>query len=53
MGAAIYQIIAILIPISIILLVVWLIRSSIRKNKQLKNIEQKLTEIENNKTKDS
>jgi uncharacterized protein YoxC len=48
MGSVIYQIVAILIPITIILLVVWLIRSSIKKSKQLKRIEQKLNEIENN-----
>ncbi|WP_227940256.1 DUF4083 family protein [Alkalihalobacillus deserti] len=51
MGTAIYQIIAILIPISIILLVAWFIRSSISKSKQLKRMEQKLNEIENSNLK--
>ncbi|MFD2512063.1 DUF4083 family protein [Halalkalibacter alkalisediminis] len=53
MGTAIYQLVAILIPITIIFLVVWFIRSSIRKSKQLKRIEQKLDEIDNSNTKGS
>ncbi|WP_133058605.1 DUF4083 family protein [Halalkalibacter urbisdiaboli] len=53
MGTAIYQIIAILIPISIILLVAWFIRSSIRKSKQLKRMEQKLNEITSSNTKEN
>lgn len=53
MGAAIYQVVSILIPIAIILLVVWFMRSSIKKSKQLKRMEQKLDEIERSNTKDN
>ncbi|ADC52394.1 hypothetical protein BpOF4_21994 (plasmid) [Alkalihalophilus pseudofirmus OF4] len=52
MDAFIYQFLAILFPISIIFLVVWIISTSIRKSKQLKRIEQKLSHIVKNKTKE-
>lgn len=50
MDTFIYQLIAILFPISIIFVMVWFISTSIRKSKQLKRIEQKLSHIvQNNK----
>jgi uncharacterized protein YoxC len=52
MNTFIYQLISILFPISIIFLVVWVISTSIRKSRQLKHIEQKLSRMVRSETKD-
>jgi hypothetical protein len=49
-GSILYQLVAILILVLPIVLIVWLIRSSSRRNKQLNRIEAQLIEL--NKSQD-
>lgn len=44
-GDLIFQLIVILIPIVFIVLIVLLVRSSIKRNEQLKRIEEKLDKV--------
>ncbi len=41
-----YQLVAILVPITIIILIVYLVRSTKKRNKHLKNIEAKIDELQ-------
>ncbi|MDV2684033.1 hypothetical protein RYX56_06565 [Alkalihalophilus lindianensis] len=52
MESLIYQIIAILFPISILFLIAWFISTSLKKSKQLKDIEQKLSRMVKSETKE-